>query len=264
MYQDTPIASSDENSSGDNMLAKAKNALQWLPLVSSISSGGTSYTNSSTKPDPEQEEQNGLLKKQTFWNNEDLSEGITDKLNNITETAENQKYGMILMVVGGLILFMSSFYLPFIAIVPEKFCGLFSMGSIIIICALGQMIGPNKFVKIIYSKNNLPYSTAYTISLILGIYYSVIEKRYLFVLVLAIAQVFFFYLKNKIVCKFVLFIVTQFALWKENIGLYLGWSQRYDYLILQNSAQKGQTANRYCFTFLICCFFIFGKKIQIF
>ena len=71
-------------------------------------------------------------------------------------------------------------------LVPSKFCALFSFGSIVIMMAMATMMGTTNFLKKIYSKWNLPYALAYTISLVLGIYYSTNGGSYLVVLGLCI------------------------------------------------------------------------------
>jgi len=168
-------------------LSFIQNALSYVPLFNKSSS--TQYTNDKNATEGDKEENSGLIGK-IFNAGSNITESLTEKVNDAQEAAENYKMGLLLLVIGGFILFFSSLYLPFIAIFPQKFCSLFSFGSVVIMIALGTMIGQKKFFKVIYSKVNLPYATLYTISLILGLYYSLNGGHYLLVLVLCIMQFF--------------------------------------------------------------------------
>lgn len=81
--------------------------------------------------------------------------------------------------------------------------------------ALATMMGTTNFLRKIYSKWNLPYALAYTVSLVLGIYYSTNGGNYLIVLGLCVLQVSFFWLKS-IVRQSELFVVCEFAVWETD------------------------------------------------
>ena len=83
---------------------------------------------------------------------------------------------------------MSSFYLPLIAIFPQKFCALFSLGSIAVMISLAFMVGTTKFLKALFNWSNIWWAILYTVSLILGIYFSCINKSYILVIILSALQ----------------------------------------------------------------------------
>lgn len=96
---------------------------------------------------------------------------------------------MVTLAFGMLVIFMSFLYLPFIAIAPQKFCALFSIGGAMCMSSLGIVTGfKNLFGKLL-AKKMLPYSCAYFISLICGVYYSVVSKRYLVSLICILVEV---------------------------------------------------------------------------
>merc|ERR1712183_1083395 len=104
------------------------------------------------------------------------------------EAAENYKMGIALLGVGGFVLFLGTLYLPFLALMPWKFCSLFSFGSLIIMMAMWVMMGSKKFFATLYNKSNILYSLAYTGSLIAGLYLSSHGGRYPVIIGLIILQ----------------------------------------------------------------------------
>ena len=150
----------------------------------------SSYQDSDLITPPEDSSKKNWKDKVMFWKNEgSIFEKISDKVNNTVENTENFRNGMLIMV-GGMVLIMFSFcFIPLIPIAPGKFCGMFSLGSIVIMFALQHMMGFQKFMKTIVNKSNVGYAFAYVVSLCLGLYYSVISSSYFLSLVFTGVQV---------------------------------------------------------------------------
>jgi len=102
----------------------------------------------------------------SFWNPESLTDSLNEKIMGAQDKAEAYKMGALLLLIGGVVIFISTFYLPFIAIMPHKFTSMFSFGSIILMMALATMLGTKKFFKTLFSKKNIFYATCYMVSLI--------------------------------------------------------------------------------------------------
>lgn len=129
-----------------------------------------------TAPEPSK----SLGEKLKFWKKgPSLMEGLNNKVSNMQERFEDYKYGMVTLAFGLFVIFLSFLYLPFIAIAPQKFCALFSIGGAMCLSSLGIMTGFKSIFQKLLAKKMLPYSFGYFCSLILGIYCSVISKRYL-------------------------------------------------------------------------------------
>ena len=83
---------------------KAQEALSWVPLIGSNSEKATRYTGNDTN-----EEGGGLMGKLDIWNRATtFGESISDKINDAQESAENYKLAIFLLILGGMVLFLST------------------------------------------------------------------------------------------------------------------------------------------------------------
>ena len=152
-------------------------------------SKATSYFKSKPDIDDEmipvpEESPEKFTSKLKFWNrNSSIMASIKTNSNSIKDRAEAFKYGVLMLGSGFLVIFLSSFYLPFVAIYPQKFCALFTIGSILCISSLVLMLGAKSFFEKAFSKSNFIYSGSYAISVALGLYYSCVESSYLLTIV---------------------------------------------------------------------------------
>lgn len=124
----------------------------------------------------------------SYWNPTKIAEIIGNKANSVQETAQNLQLGMAFMLGAGVVLFLSSLYLPVIALFPHKFCTLFSIGSLLMMFSISIMVGHQTFLKKLFTMPLLPYSLAYFGSILVGLYYSSIKKSYLMALLMIVAQ----------------------------------------------------------------------------
>jgi len=93
-------------------------------------------------------------------------------------------------LLGAAVCFFVAFLtLPLLAIRPAKFALAFSLGSLLVMFGFSVLIGPINHVKHLLSKERLPFSIAYVVSLALTLYFSLGAHSYLGSLICAIAQV---------------------------------------------------------------------------
>ena len=66
---------------------------------------------------------------------------------------------------------------------PSKFSAFFTIGSINILISIALLKGTLKFLKSLFSKEKIIFTISYVITIIGTIYYSIINKNYIFVLI---------------------------------------------------------------------------------
>jgi hypothetical protein len=109
------------------------------------------------------------LEKLKFWKKKDtIINAINNKIHGVQERTEMYKYGMMMLAAGVFVIFLSFCFIPMIMVVPQKFCALFSVGSILCMTSLGMMIGGQKLFKKLFAKNMVLYSSVYFLSLVVG------------------------------------------------------------------------------------------------
>ncbi|KAI0830135.1 SFT2-domain-containing protein [Trametes gibbosa] len=93
-------------------------------------------------------------------------------------------------LIGAAVCFFVAFLtLPWIALRPAKFALAFSLGSLLVMFGFAVLIGPLNHIKHLLSKERLPFSAAYLVSLGLTLYFSLGAHSYLGSLICAIVQV---------------------------------------------------------------------------
>lgn len=132
----------------------------------------------------------------------DLKNAIGNQVTSVQETAESYTYIVILIIAGAIFIGLSLFYLPFILVMPKKFCGLFTLGSICLFASLFMMKGFREMISILFSREKALYSTAYVASLLVGVYSGILtDGSFLVVLVSCVAQVSFFRRKTETILE---------------------------------------------------------------
>ena len=131
------------------------------------------------------QEETTIADKLQFWKNNSLLESIGNKTTEMQESAENFKLGIAILAVAGLLFALSLFYLPLVALMPQKFCALFSLSSILAMAALSTFMGHARFAARLFERDRIMYTLSYLVSLVAGIYFSCISSSY-FLALLAI------------------------------------------------------------------------------
>ncbi|CAO1355632.1 unnamed protein product [Diamesa hyperborea] len=102
-----------------------------------------------------------------------------------------QRLGAFIVCLGlGLFcLILSTFYIPVLLLKARKFALLYSMASGFFIASIGFLSGFKSVFKSMYTKEKLPISITYTISLALTLYFAMWEKSTAFTVVFAVIQI---------------------------------------------------------------------------
>lgn len=137
---------------------------------------------------PASEGETSLGDRLQFWKSNAIVDAIGKKTQSIQESAENFKLGMALLVGAGCLLALSTLYLPLVVLFPQKFCALFSLGSIMAMLSISVMVGHERFLRKLISIDLVLYSVTYLASLLIGVYYSCVVKSYIVAILAMIAQ----------------------------------------------------------------------------
>ncbi|CAK82927.1 unnamed protein product (macronuclear) [Paramecium tetraurelia] len=119
-----------------------------------------------------------------------FKENVVTKVQDVQQAAMNWKNFAIFFGLGLCFMFIAFTFLPLIIVFPAKFGGLFSLGSLSLWISLFIIKGGKNFMKMFCNKEKFIYTNIYVIMLIATVYFSLIHKNYIFVLVFSIAQVF--------------------------------------------------------------------------
>lgn len=94
-------------------------------------------------------------------------------------------------ILGAAACFAIAFFihLPFFALRPAKFATSITLGSILVMLGFMILIGPMNQIKHLISPERLPFSAAYIGSLVLTIYFSMVNPSYIGAIVAAVVQV---------------------------------------------------------------------------
>ncbi|TIB17165.1 hypothetical protein E3P92_01174 [Wallemia ichthyophaga] len=131
-----------------------------------------------------------------------LSSSISDyiPLNSQHNSNEQEAYfalnrwerflGFVICLIGSAACFLLSFFLflPILPIRPHKFALAFSMGSVLVMAAFALLVGPLNHLKHLLSRERIVFSVSYLSSLSLTIYFALIAKSYIGVLVAGLIQ----------------------------------------------------------------------------
>ncbi|KAI8809937.1 Got1/Sft2-like family-domain-containing protein [Cladochytrium replicatum] len=87
------------------------------------------------------------------------------------------------------ICFLFAFFsLPFVVLNPAKFATLYTVGSILALSSMALLKGPRAHFKHIASRERLPFSIAYFSSMILTLYFALVQSSYIFTILFSIIQ----------------------------------------------------------------------------
>ena len=113
---------------------------------------------------------------------------LTDKTQDMSNTLTNWKYFMGFFIAGIILIILAFAYIPFLLLAPQKFAGLFTLGSISILVSLGIIKGKG-FLMAFLKKEKIAFAVVYLGSLIGTFYVAVIERSYVLVIVFSFIQV---------------------------------------------------------------------------
>lgn len=116
----------------------------------------------------------------------------------------------ICLAISGLFLLFSFFCLPTIILSPQKFTTLFTLSMLSLIFALAFLNGPATYTKKLTEKKNLFATAVMVTSIILSLYFAIIEGSYLLSILFCIIEVRLsvFYLLCYYYCDYLLFWIT--------------------------------------------------------
>jgi len=99
--------------------------------------------------------------------------------------------GFVMCLLGAAACFAIAFFihLPLFALRPAKFATSITLGSILVMLGFMILIGPFNQLKHLISPERLPFSAAYIASLVLTIYFSMVNPSYIGAIIAAIIQV---------------------------------------------------------------------------
>ena len=115
---------------------------------------------------------------------------------NCMSNEKNYTYAIIAFIVSGLFGFLSFVMLAMIVAAPDKFVLMFTFTMIALITGFAFLKGPRSYIKNLFVDRNLYASVALITSILLSLYFSLIERSYiwslLFCLIELNAVLFFF------------------------------------------------------------------------
>lgn len=111
------------------------------------------------------------------------------KTQEVSNTFTNWKYFVGFFIAGLLMIALSVPYLSILVLAPQKFAGLFTLGSISILVSLGILKGPYNFLMSFLKKEKIMFSVVYLVSLLGTFYVAVIQKSYIMVMLFSFIQV---------------------------------------------------------------------------
>ena len=118
--------------------------------------------------------------------------GMLDKLkNNVKNTFEvekSYKTFFIFIFIGLGLIFLSMIFLPAIVLAPQKFVGLFSLGSIIILLSFIFIYGTSGYLELLFSASRVTFTLMFLASLLVSFYFSFIKSNYIVSLICALVQ----------------------------------------------------------------------------
>ncbi len=109
----------------------------------------------------------------------------------VTESVEvktSYKSFFLTLAIGFMFICLSLIFLPLVAISPQKFLLLFSIGSIITISSFIFIYGTFEYLKMLFNKQRFIFTTIYILSLLLGVYATFVKDTYLLSLISVIIQ----------------------------------------------------------------------------
>jgi hypothetical protein len=135
----------------------------------------------------------GLFKPVAPATNDEESAGLmswaSSQVQQVTQTKERLTTFVILAVAGTICMLLAFTFLPMIIFSPHKFAVLFTIGSVLWLSGFSVMRGHKEFVSHLTSRERLPFSLSYGLSLVGTVYCSLIMGSYVLTLVFSAIQI---------------------------------------------------------------------------
>ena len=108
----------------------------------------------------------------------------------VTETLYNKNYTafIITLLIGIAFIMISFLFLPLVVLYPQKFCVLFSLGSLTIIISLSFLQSPVEYIRSFFTGKNTIFSICYLGALIFYLYASLVLHKYLMTLLATVVH----------------------------------------------------------------------------
>lgn len=135
----------------------------------------------SIKTESEEDSNNTLSRITNYLNNTYVTK-IEAKAQNMVESTQNYQIGLFLMFTGIIFVLLSFMFLPLVVVTPYKFCALNAFGTSTLFLSLVFIRG-SKILGSLFGREKVVYTLTFFGSLLAEIYFSVINKSYVFVLV---------------------------------------------------------------------------------
>jgi len=135
----------------------------------------------SIKTESEEDSNNTLSRITNYLNNAYVTK-IEAKAQSMVETTQNYQVGIFLMFTGVIFIMLSFVFLPLVIMSPYKFCALNAFGTSTLFLSLVFIRG-RQILSSLFGREKIIYTLAFFVSLLAEIYFSVINKSYLLVLV---------------------------------------------------------------------------------
>jgi hypothetical protein len=104
------------------------------------------------------------------------------------EVEPSYKTFFLVLSVGLVVIFFSLMFLPMIALYPQKFLSLFSLGSIIVLASFIFVYGTVEYLKMLFSRERVAFTLVYLCSIGVGLYFAYFKNYYIFSLICACIQ----------------------------------------------------------------------------
>jgi hypothetical protein len=115
---------------------------------------------------------------------------------NCLPNTKSYMYAAVAFVVAGIFIFMSLMMLPMIVLSPSKFVCTFSLAMCSMIVGLSLLKGVRVYIKDMFNAKNRVASIALIISMMLSLYFSLIQGSYIWSIVFCVVMlnclIFFF------------------------------------------------------------------------
>lgn len=102
---------------------------------------------------------------------------------------KNYKYAMTCLAIGTIFMFFSMFALPVIVVSPYKFVMFFSLAMVCFLGGMAFMNGPRSYLKKLTTRKNRIPSAVLLLSILSGLYASMVYKSYLIALLFCFIEV---------------------------------------------------------------------------
>lgn len=93
------------------------------------------------------------------------------------------------LVLGATCLALASLYTPVLMLKARKFALLFTFGSLLILVSLSMLHGPAAYMQYMISKEKLPFTAAYGLTVVATLYTSMVMRSTVYTIPTAAAQV---------------------------------------------------------------------------